>query len=398
MFKLELEDFEFREDEEHIRFIFMKHYYFLVEKNELEKIGSHIVSRDYIEFDAPEKSVDNKTNRLLSKGMGELKSVLGKKTVYIHKDSGIPLMGTNEFGIVDRNTSIVELKPHTLCNLNCIYCSVDAGRSSKKTCEFLIEEEYLVEEFKKIISCKERPVEASINPQGEPLMYARIFDLIKDVNALNKVEIVSINTNGALLTEKMIDKLVEAGLGRINLSLNTLDQETASKLADSFYPLENVKKIVSYCKNKIDILIAPLIVPGYNDHHMEDLVKFCKENKHIQLVGFQNFLEYQRGRNPVKSKPMDNFMETLKKLEEKHGVKLIHKAEDFNIYQDKQIPKPFKKKDAVEVNIICEGKYPREFIGVSQGRCITISGNVKIGSRIKAKIVRDKHNIFRGTL
>ncbi|NQU98687.1 radical SAM protein [Candidatus Woesearchaeota archaeon] len=396
MVKLELEDFEFREEDDKVKFVFMRYYHFLVDKSDLEKIGKFKVHKNFIDFDASEKTLTNKINRILKIGMDELTSILGKRAIYIHRDSGIPLLGTNEFGIVDRDTNIIEVKPHTLCNLDCIYCSVDAGKSSRKVTDFVVEPEYLVQEFNKIASTKQHPVEASINPQGEPLMYSRLVDLIKGLKALKSVKTASINTNGTLLTEKLIDQLAEAGLDRINLSLNTVNQDTANKLAGNVYPLEKVKHIILYSNNRIEILIAPLIVPGYNDGQIEETIEFCKENN-ITRFGFQNFFNYQRGRNPVKQKSMEWFLKLLKENEERFNIKLVNKAEDYDIHEDSKIPKPFKKNDVVNTRIVLPGKYANESIAVSEERCITVS--VKPRSKdVRVKIVRDKHNIFRAVL
>ncbi|MBC8494863.1 radical SAM protein [archaeon] len=395
MSRLELQDFEFKEEDDKVKFIFMKYYYFLVDKSELKKIGDFKVKVDFLDFDASEKTMSNKINRILKIGLNNLFSVLGKRTIYIHKDAGIPLLGTNEFGLVDRNTNLIEVKPHTLCNLNCIYCSVDAGTSSSKIADFVVEEEFLVEEFRKIAALKENPVEASINPQGEPLMYSRIIDLVAGLKASEGVKTVSINTNGSLLTKKLIDDFWGAGLDRINISLNTVFNETANRLSGGGYPLEKVKQMIKYCSGKIDVLIAPLIVPDYNDTEVRDLLKFCLKLEKVPKFGFQNFLNYQRGRNPIKEKPMDDFMKLLEDLEKVFSIKLINSPDDFNIVDDTKIPKPFKKGQIVDAKIMCPGKYPKEFIGVSRDRCLTISGNMKIGSFVKVKIVRIKHNIFR---
>ncbi|MFC2136292.1 hypothetical protein ACFLTH_16875, partial [Bacteroidota bacterium] len=106
--------------------------------------------------------------------------------------------------------------------------------------------------------------------------------------------------------------------------------------------------------------------------------------------------DYKRGRNPVKSKGMGWFEKLLQEHEKNHDVKLLCSAEDFNIFYDEKIPKPFRKNDVVSAEVVCFGKYSNEFIAASQNRCITVSGNLRIGDKIRTKIVRDKHNIFRG--
>ena len=47
--------------------------------------------------------------------------------VRITADSDIPLVGSLYFGIIDRGTSLLQVRPSCGCNLNCPFCSVDAG-------------------------------------------------------------------------------------------------------------------------------------------------------------------------------------------------------------------------------------------------------------------------------
>ena len=274
---------------------------------------------------------------------------------------------------------------------------MDAGKSSRKAFDFIVQPDYLVKEFNKISSSKKHAVEASINPQGEPLFYSRIVDLVKGLKLCSNVKTVSINTNGTLLSEHLLNELLDAGLNRINLSLNTVNKSTADKLSGCFYDLEKVKKIIKYCKNKIEILVAPLIVPGFNDSEVEDLISFCLENN-IKRFGFQNFLNYQKGRNPVEAKSMKSFFDMLKLYEKKFNIRLINNAKDYDIVDDKSVIKPFRKNQIVFGKVVCAGKYPNEFIAVSDNRCITVSKNLVVGSAHKLLIVRDKHNIFKAKI
>jgi len=74
-------------------------------------------------------------------------------------------------------------------------------------------------------------------------------------------------------------------------------------------------------------------------------------------------------------------------------VKLIIDQTDFNIVPTKTMPKPFKKDDIVQVEIVDKGRLKGEMIGVSNGRAISIFGADKKG-RATVRITRTKHNIF----
>ncbi len=393
MSKLKFKDLNFI-DEGKIRVDFLKYFYFYLDKNKLKKIDDFTVGMNYINFkNINEKSARNKFNLLLEKGFKDLRSKLtGKKTIYIHENSGIPLIGNNAFGIIDRNTNIIELKPITGCNLNCIYCSVD---QEKRCTEFVVEEEYLIEELKKVIEYKEE-VEVHIASQGEPFFYVYLKDLIKDIKGMKKVKVISIDTNGTLLSKKIVDELVKAGLNRFNLSINTLNKEKSKYIAGCNYNIDKIKELAKYILTKCDLLIAPVLIPGINDKDIEDIIKFYKKlkGKYNKYIGIQNFLEYRFGRNPVKALSMDEFYKRLKKLEDKYKVNLTITKFDFNIIKA-ILPKPFKKKDIIKAKIVCDGRFKNEKIAVADNRTISVPNCFKTGN-IKLKITRSKHNIFFG--
>ena len=118
MVTLDFKDFQFQEKGDNIRFIFLRIFYFEVKKQVLGEISSFKINKNSITFeDIPEKKARNKFNIILEEGFKGLKSCLNnKKAVYVHQNSGIPLIGSNYFGLVDRGTNIIEIKPTTGCN------------------------------------------------------------------------------------------------------------------------------------------------------------------------------------------------------------------------------------------------------------------------------------------
>ncbi len=404
MAKLEFRDFEFSKKDDMIRVNFLKYFYFDIPKAELEAIGSCKLDekqKNVILFpNITEKRAQNKFSLLLNSYFPELKnSVTGNKTVYIHQNSSIPLVGTNEFGLVDRDTNCIEIKPITLCNLNCIYCSVDSGPKTRKKTDYVVEEDYLVQEFEKLAAAKHNPVEAHIGPQGEPLMYADLVLLVKDLKALKSVKIVSMDTNGLFLTEKRIDELKKAGLDRINLSINATEQELCDKICGVKYPLKHILKIIDICvRADIELLLAPVIVPGINEDQVEKLIKLAGkiQNKSYPRLGVQNFLNYAKGRNPAKQRSWDEFMQLLKDYETKTGERLLlNLEEDFGIMKDSKLDRPMRKGEILKAEIVCPGPYDDERIGVAKNRCITIVDCKKDSGTVKVKILREKHNIYK---
>ncbi len=393
--KLCYETLKFEDNKDSIRVLLLKYFYFEFPKKELD--FEIEVKAGILYSDVPQAKLENKFNRILTKSLSALKNSLnGKPAVYVHKNSGIPLIGHNAFGIVDRNTSLIEIKPITGCNLNCVFCSVDEGKDSKKTVDYVIEKDYLVQELIKVVKFKEiSDIEINIGTNGEPLLYADILPLIEDIHRINEVKIISINTNGTLLTKSLIDEMVKAGLTQLNLSLNAIDPAIAQKLAGNNYNLQHVLDMAKYAAsvNGLNVIIAPVWVQGLNDAEIPKLIGFSKRigAKHIAI---QNFLNYPHGRNPVKQKSWDRFYEELKLMEKDSGQKLIFDAVDFRIVPAKKLPVLFKKGETIKLRLSLLGRYPDEKLAFARDRVISVITDSKLGAKIAAKIMRTKHNII----
>jgi hypothetical protein len=416
MTELVFDDLSFEEKESKIKVTFLKIFYFYIDELSLKNIGNFKVNGNKIEFiNVNEKRAERKFNILLSKGFAHLKNKLNNKpAIYIHKNSGIPLIGTNYFGLIDRGTNLIEIKPITSCNLSCIYCSVDEGPLSRRKIDFVVEKDYIVEELKRLVQYKNVDyIDAHINSQGEPLLYASMVDLVADIAKIPQVKAISIDTNGTLLNKQLIDDLAKAGLTRINLSLNALDKGTADKMAGLPYNLKKVMSLAEYIPKKVDLIIAPVWLPGYNDDELVKLAKFAKKigaGKKCPPIGVQNFMHYRFGRNPIKAVEISAFYKKLKDLEQKHSIKLINKDYMFKIKECKELPKPFKKGDIVTAKIVCSGRLNKEMLAVNhksnkhlpanliEDRIISVPNCHKQEGFVKLKIKRSKHNIFLGEL
>ena len=402
----------FHEDKKNdlIKAVFLKHYSFTFNLSEL-KLKDVKISENSISSKDSEKSLNNTFSKILNKGFQSLtNNITKRRTIYIHKNSDIPLIGTNTFGIVDRNTNCIEIKPLTGCNLNCIYCSVDEGNIDEtgKKFDFLVEKDYLVSEIVRLAGLKhktEQGLEIHIGPQGEPLLYPEITGLIKDISNIDGIKRISMDTNGLLLSEKFADELVDAGLTRFNISLNSMNKVLCDKISNRKYNLDRLVKMIKYIEDnhassgRCEIIIAPVLLSGLNDSdkELDNLINFAKKLSGLKSgikIGIQNFLEYKNGRNPVKQKSWEEFYDILKKMEEKHGIKLILDADDFNIVKNDVLKKPFKKDDIIKAEIVCQGSYPDEKIGASNNRAITIHDCKQAHGPIRLRIVRDKHNVF----
>ncbi|MHA1230474.1 MAG: radical SAM protein [Candidatus Helarchaeota archaeon] len=331
----------------------------------------------------------------------------GRKVIYITEESNVPLMGSIYFGIIDRGTNLLQVRPITGCLLNCPFCSVDEGpRSKSRIIDYIIEPEYLIQETKKIIDVKGvNDIEIHLDGQCEPLTYPYIIELIEAFSNNQNVKVISMQTNGVLLDKKKVQKLEEVGLTRLNLSINTLDKYQARFLAGiKEYNLNKILKIINLIKNSnIDLLIAPVIIPNINEDQIEPIIRFILD-KNIKgewpTFGFQNYVPHKFGRKMnVKPKPFSDFYKELSILEKKYETKLVLTPSDFNIYKTKSVENPIKKNSIVETEIILPGRlhlndFQPEMLGKAKNRLIhIINCNSNIGDKRKVYVFRNKHNI-----
>ena len=194
-----------------------------------------------------------------------------------HIGKGVPMLGYIAFGLIDRGTNVIQVRPTTICPLNCIFCSVDAGPFSKnRWAEFIVDHKAIIDAIKSIIRYKGYGIEALIDTIGDPLSYPWLEDLIKALKRINGIRSVAIETHGALLSIKKIKRLEEASLDRINLSIETFDPIKAKYLQGTrWFDVRNVIRIAEYIikETSIDLHITPLWIPGINDSDIPKIIQ-----------------------------------------------------------------------------------------------------------------------------
>ncbi|MEM2086981.1 MAG: radical SAM protein, partial [Archaeoglobaceae archaeon] len=308
---------EEREGKEEKIFVLRKFIEIRIPKKDYEKLSSKF-SKEYII-----STYENK--RILNR-------ITGRELVFITRESGIPLLGHSAFGIIDRGTNLLQIRCISGCNLNCIFCSVDEGRNSRtRKTDFIVDPDYMLEEIRKIVEFKGGGVELHLDGQGEPALYPYLETFVEEAHKIKGVETISMQTNGIPLSENRISAL-EGRMSRINLSLSTLSEEVSKKIHPG-YPLKKVIEIAEMIANsKIDLLIAPVWVPGYNDEEIPKLIEFALKvgaGKNYPPLGIQKYVPYRFGRKIGGSMPFKEFYERLEKYEREYGVKLILTPEDF---------------------------------------------------------------------
>jgi cyclic pyranopterin phosphate synthase len=113
---------------------------------------------------------------------------------------------------------------------------------------------------------------------GEPLVRKGIADLVAELKKISQLKEITLTTNGQLLEALGMD-LKEAGLDRINVSLDTLNPEKYRQLTR----IGNVDRVLAglHYINKIGFKhtkINMVVIPGVNTEDIDHLNNFCQKN------------------------------------------------------------------------------------------------------------------------
>ncbi|MBW3003452.1 radical SAM protein [Candidatus Woesearchaeota archaeon] len=320
------------------------------------------------------------------------------KLVKIDKESGIPLLGAIAFGIIDRGTNLIQVRPTSVCNLCCPFCSVDAGPCSKlHKVNYEVEVGYLLGWVKEVCAFKGPGVEANIDSVGEATCYKNLLGLVKGLKKIKEVSFISMQTNACFLSRNMVDDLVKAGLGRINLSIHALDKDKARLLAGvKEYDVKKIMEIAKYIAGKnIDLILTPVWIRKVNDEDVISIIEFAKSIG--ARLGIQKYEEYKYSRKMKKAKQMTyfKFYRQLKQWEKEFGVDLVLTRQNMNIVKRKRVPDVFSKGDKVNVKILCEGWIKGQMLGVASDRCVTVNKCLaSVGDMVRVKIVEAKNGIY----
>ncbi len=323
----------------------------------------------------------------------------------VREEDGVPLYGAIAFGVIDRGTNLIQVRPRSGCVFNCVFCSVDEGPFSKtRQTIYEVDREYLVQGVEEVVKCKGvEDVEVHIDGAGEPFLYSEIKKLIKDISRIDGVKVISAQTRGTLIKVDEVEELDKSGLSRLNLSIDSLNEDLAKKMVGS--KVYNLRKVLDLAeevvKSGIDLLIAPVWVPGLNDPEIERVIEYALKvgaGKKWPGLGIQKYEVYKLGRKVKGVKPWSwfKFYRVLRTLEKKYGAKLVLRREDFGIHKTKwRVPIVFKRFEKVSVEVVGPGWVRGEVIAVGKGRVVSVVNcEAEVGEKIRVKVLTNKDGIY----
>ena len=175
------------------------------------------------------------------------------------------------FGRVHRDLRI-SLTDH--CNLRCTYCMPAEGVPwlPRNTLLSPTELMRIVE-----IAVAEGVTEVRLTG-GEPLLRPDVVDVVAAINGIENAPEISITTNGIMLP-RLAQRLADAGLARVNISLDTLDRARfkemtrRDRLGDVLDGIDAAK-----AAGMTPVKINTVLMRDVNDHEAPALLRWAMEN------------------------------------------------------------------------------------------------------------------------
>ena len=172
-----------------------------------------------------------------------------------------------------RNITYMRISVTELCNLRCRYCMPEDGVCKKSHFEMLTEDE--------IIQAVQAGASLGITKLritgGEPLVKKNILSICERSAAVEGIKEVCLTTNGVLLPQLAVP-LKEAGVKRLNISLDTMNPEKYSyitRIGTMDRALAGLEAALSAGFEKIKL--NAVLIGGFNDDEIRDLVNLTRQ-------------------------------------------------------------------------------------------------------------------------
>ncbi|GAA6526780.1 GTP 3',8-cyclase MoaA [Intrasporangium sp. DVR] len=174
----------------------------------------------------------------------------------------------DQFGRVARD---LRVSVTDRCNLRCTYCMPAEGLPWMPKAEMLTDAEML-----RLIGLFVRDGVTQVRlTGGEPLLRRSLVDLVAGIASLDPRPRIAMTTNGVGL-ERVAQGLADAGLDRVNVSLDTIDSETFTRLTrrDRLADVELGLKAAADAGLR-PVKVNAVAMRGVNDASVADVLQWC---------------------------------------------------------------------------------------------------------------------------
>lgn len=236
-------------------------------------------------------------------------------------------MAIDRFG---RNIRYLRISLTDHCNLRCVYCMPE-DMTFRPSAELMQNDELLllVRLFTSLGFDKFRLT------GGEPTVRAGIVDLVREIASLEGVRSLSMTTNGILLG-KLAQPLKQAGLQRVNVSLDTLNPARYHRLT-RWGKFEQVWQGLQAAEEAglVPLKLNSVVVRGYNEDDVVDLARLTLAHawqvRFIEMMPFAGATEFQQTQVVRTSEMIERIQQALGPLEPANGGELDGEARLYSL-------------------------------------------------------------------
>ncbi len=143
---------------------------------------------------------------------------------------------------------------------------------------------------------------------GEPLLRKGLDEFIAKLHAYNKEVALVLSTNGFLL-KKMAKDLKNAGLSRVNVSLDSLKSDRVLKISQKDALKNALEGIEESLKAGLKLKLNTVVMKGVNDDEILELLEYAK-NRHIQ-IRYIEFMENTHAKSLVKGLKEEEILDLI---------------------------------------------------------------------------------------
>jgi cyclic pyranopterin phosphate synthase len=216
------------------------------------------------------------------------------------------------------------------CNLRCVYCMPEE-MSFRPNAELMQDEEILtlVRIFASLGFDKYRLT------GGEPTVRAGIVELVRRITETPGVRSLTMTSNGVLFS-RLAKPLAEAGLRRVNFSLDTLDSEKFHRLT-RWGSLQDVWAGIAAAEEAglAPIKINAVVVREYSERDVVDLARLTLQKtwqvRYIEMMPFGGATEFQRSNVVTSSEVQERIEAVFGLLESVNGGQLEGEARIYRL-------------------------------------------------------------------
>ena len=193
-----------------------------------------------------------------------------------------------------RTIDYLRLSVTDLCNYRCRYCMPAEGVCKRPHADILSVEE-LVEIGQAAVACGVQKIRLT---GGEPLVRRGILDICRGLRAIPGLEELCLTTNGSLLPS-MATPLREAGVDRLNISLDTLRPDRFANMT-RLGTLSDVLKGIQAAEDSgfKNLKLDTVLIGGFNDDEIGDFLLLTMEHpweiRFIELMPMGPCAEWEK--------------------------------------------------------------------------------------------------------